>query len=112
MTSTSQIYGFMHVARVNHWRDIVDEQLLKLRASGLWDKSTRIFIGFVGNDGGRDMPLPEKCEVVYCSDDITEAERPTLAALQSFCRRTDCLVYYIHTKGVINTSLGAQEWRH
>lgn len=106
------IYGFMHVGVVNHWRDIVEEQLRKLRASGLWDRTERIFVGLVGPRHEEFDFEDEKLEVVYRSPDFEEAEYPTLLALEKFCSDHECLVYYIHTKGNFHVSDNTRDWRH
>jgi hypothetical protein len=110
--SQSRIYGFMHIGLINHWREIVEEQLLKLHASGLWDRTERIFVGLVG-PRHEDFDFDdEKLEVVYRSADFQEAEYPTLNALQQYCSDHECLVYYIHTKGNFHVSENTRDWRH
>jgi hypothetical protein len=106
------IYGFMHVGLINHWRDIVQEQLLKLQVSGLWDRTERIFVGLVGARHEEFDFEDEKLKVVYRSADFEEAEYPTLKALQEFCSEQDCLVYYMHTKGNFHLSESTRDWRH
>lgn len=106
------IYGFMHVAMLNHWHSVVEEQLLKLRASGLWNRTRRIFVGLLGPHPEEFDFKDEKLEIVYRSADIAEAEFPTLEFLQQFCNEHDCLVYYIHTKGVFQVSGHTRDWRH
>lgn len=105
------IVGFMHVAMKGNWRGIVTEQILKLKASGLWDRTARIFVGLLGPDRSAFNFDDEKLEVVYHHPNYDEAELPTLAKLQEFCASTDCLVYYMHTKGVFRVGLGQDEWR-
>jgi len=106
------IYGFMHVAMLNHWHSVVEEQLLKLRASGLWNRTRRIFVGLLGPRPEEFDFADDKLEVVYRSADIGQAEFPTLEFLQHFCKEKDCLVYYIHTKGVFHLSETTRDWRH
>jgi hypothetical protein len=106
------IYGFMHVGLMNHWHDIVEEQFLKLHASGLWDRTERIFVGVVGPRHEEFDFEDEKLEVVYRSADFQEAEFPTLSALQRVCSDHECLVYYIHTKGNFHVSDATCDWRH
>lgn len=109
--SRAPIFGFMHVAMINHWRQIVDEQVLKLRASGLWDRTERLFVGLLGS-APDEFPLQDpRILPMYFGTDYTPAELPTLAALQQFCRTRDCLVYYVHTKGVFAPANGTRDWR-
>jgi hypothetical protein len=105
------IDGFMHVATMGPWREVVEEQLLKLRVSGLLEKTRRLFIGVVGPDADSFQPALPNVEVIYRSPNLRDAESPTLAALYQRCRQENCLAYYIHTKGVSRPGLGVQEWR-
>jgi hypothetical protein len=115
----AEIYGFMHVAMVNHWRQIVDEQILKMRASGLWEKTRTLHVGLLGPDPGSFPYRDPKIQLHHFGTDFEPAEGPTLAILQDFCRARasgnngggDFLVYYTHTKGVFNLSRGTSEWR-
>lgn len=106
------IFGFMHIATLNHWREVVAEQLLKLRSSGLWDRTNRIFVGVLGNEAHQLDFADEKIQVIYRGKNIAEAEFPTLEHLQQFCGEKECLVYYIHTKGVFRVSDMTRDWRH
>jgi SAM-dependent methyltransferase len=106
------VFGFMHVAMVGHWRDVVEEQCIKLVASGLWERTERLFIGLLGEDRAELTLRDAKAEVAYYSPDVALAELPTLAVLQQFCRSRDCLAYYVHTKGVTRPGRGTREWRH
>ncbi|BBO34427.1 glycosyltransferase [Lacipirellula parvula] len=105
------IYGFIHVAMMNHWRRVVEEQLLKLKASGLWDRTERIFVGLLGPQRDHFDFEDDKLEVVYYSPDIEEAEFPTLMFLEDFCSSRDCFAYYLHTKGVFRVSPHTDDWR-
>ena len=105
------IYGFMHVAMINDWRQIVDEQIVKLRASGLWDKTERLFVGLLGPHPDEFSCDDPKILSMFFGVDYAPAELPTLAALQRFCRTCDCLVYYIHSKGVFSPANGTRDWR-
>lgn len=106
-----KIYGFMHVAVVNNWREILAELFLKLRASGLYDKSSRIFLGLVGDENAACPFADAKVTVAYRSPRLEDAEFPTLQMLQDRCRREHCLVYYVHTKGVFHNSPCVVDWR-
>lgn len=109
--ASSPIYGFMHVAMAGHWRQIVDEQILKLKASGLWDKTEALFIGLLGPSSEPLSFEDPKLRLRYLGEDFEPAELPTLAWLQSFCLDHDGLVYYQHTKGVFRQGLGQEQWR-
>ncbi len=106
------IYGFMHVAMLNHWHEVVEEQLLKWRASGLRDRTQRLFVGLLGPRPHEFDFVDDKLEIVYRSPRIEEAEFPTLEFLQQFCNRNECRAFYIHTKGVFQVSPNTRDWRH
>jgi hypothetical protein len=106
------VCGFMHVAMRRHWRRIVDDQLMKMRASGLWERTERLYVGLLGPEQDVLHVDHPKIEVVRLGSDFNRAERPTLAMLQDLCRSRDCLVFYVHTKGVFRTCPGQEQWRH
>ncbi len=109
------VVGFIHVAAVNHWRAILDSQLRKCQMSGLWNRTSAIYLGIVGA-GEEILPqlenLPEKISVLFCDPDITRFEFPTLAALQKECEQPELkYVWYVHSKGVTNQYDEQQGWR-
>jgi hypothetical protein len=110
--ATLPIFGFMHVALLPGWRAIVEEQLLKLQVSGLYDKSQRIFIGLVGKPREALDLEDEKVRVACWNADVTVGEVPTLDHLHGFCQSHECRVFYIHTKGVSRQSESTRDWRH
>ena len=95
------IVGFIHAATVHNWRDIVHEQLSLMRRSGLYQKSARIHLGLVGPEWDEDF-CDGKCAVAARCSDLSAFEFPTLVALYQQCLAADCLVYYVHTKGVVS----------
>lgn len=105
------VFGFMHVAMTNHWKEIVEEQVLKMRASGLWEKTERLFVGLLGPRPDEFTFADPKILPMYFGVDYAPAELPTLGALQRFCRTQDCLVYYVHTKGAFSPGNGTRDWR-
>jgi hypothetical protein len=91
------ILGYMHCYTIGPWQTIINEQVQKLKTSGLWDNTQTIHVGLLGNepfhltdpkfqihDGG---PNPEKYE------------GHTLNILQQTCTPQDH-VWYTHVKGV------------
>jgi hypothetical protein len=106
------IYGFLHVALVNDWRSIVNEQILKMKVSGLWQKAEQVFVGLVGGDRSRFDYADEKLSVSAHSPALESGEQLTLGLLQEFCHTHICRVFYIHTKGVVRASASQQQWRH
>lgn len=91
-----KITGYMHVACMGHWREVVNEQLAKIKSSGLYDKTDRICVTVVGADHVDALFDDDKFDV-QCFSDLTEYEFPSLRRI----REDDGdLVWYIHTKGV------------
>src|SRR5262245_41021321 len=114
MTAKSTpIFGFAHIAAVNGWKDIVVEQFEKLDQSGLLAKTSRCFVSVAGPEANVYSPTSAKIEVVNRHTSFDEYELPALRHLQQFCRCRNCLVYYIHTKGVFSgqQSPTVVDWR-
>jgi hypothetical protein len=110
------IYGFMHCCAVNNYKEIISEQVNKIIMSGLYCRCKNIEIGVLGEyDKEFWITLPEKFNIGYRSHNIKEYEFPTLKLLYDKCMKEDCLVWYIHTKGVVykeNYGRGGQvKWR-
>ncbi|MCW1912908.1 class I SAM-dependent methyltransferase [Luteolibacter sp. GHJ8] len=109
-----RVAGFIHVAAVNHWREILTSQLRKLRQSGLLDETTKIHVGLVG--AGRTTAaevesFSDKIEILYDDKDLGAFEFPTLIALQNFCDGFEGDVWYLHTKGSVNLRDNQHSWR-
>jgi hypothetical protein len=51
---------------------------------------------------GAFFKYPQKVSVKYTSESLEEYEFPTLKLLYDKCLKEDCIVWYIHTKGVFN----------
>lgn len=104
---TKKIYGYWHVWCVNHYAEIVREQLEKIVESGLYDASEYIFIGCLGhNEELRTLleiikPYP-KIVIRDFSTNNNLYEFETLSILKEDvdASREDHYVFYIHTKGV------------
>ncbi len=105
------VYGFMHIATVNHWDQIVSEQFQRMRDSGLWDKTRRLFVSLAGPQARQCRFVDQGIEIIHAEDNLETAEFPIIRCLHDFCRRTPCLVYYIHTKGVTNPLSSVNDWR-
>ena len=93
------MYIYYHIAQIGHWREVVLEQMTRLRESGLYDEVVKIHVGVVGNQG-RISDLPEKCEIMFHNPILGYGEVPTLEALRQHALKEEFEVLYIHTKGV------------
>jgi GT2 family glycosyltransferase len=105
------VFGFIHVATKGTWRDVFAEQLELLRRSGLYDRSSRIYVGIVGPEADSFEVSEDKIAVIYRSPDFCEYEFPTLRFLKTFCSTHAGLVYYLHSKGVFRNSATTEDWR-
>ena len=107
-----KIYGFIHVYAVNNWLDIFENQLSKIKISGLYWKLEKIFVGV--NTEYKTIAKPSvdsKVDVLYYLNAPDEAL--TLSFLHKFCYEANAKVFYIHTKGVSRNSPQNQvDWRN
>jgi hypothetical protein len=94
-----KIVGFLHVAKLNHWRDVFRSQLGKLRRFGLYDATAVIHVTVLGTDDDGDLVNDPKF-VLHRLDDISAYEFPTLERLYRVSTEEDCLLWYMHGKGV------------
>lgn len=91
---------FWHIAQIGNWAPVVAEQASKLSVF------PRVIVGKLG---GQPLDLPDNCTVAYESAVLSEYEYPTLNLLYDHCKRHNCLVLYLHTKGV---SYGAAKYEN
>lgn len=117
-----RIIGFYHIYMINHWMEIVQEQVELIRSSGLYDSADRIFIGCIGSYENKVQlerylqPYYKFCVASY-SENSTEYEFITLRMLQLQTGAEPFLGFYLHTKGVsypkINelAFIGGNYWR-
>lgn len=97
-----EIVGYMHVCMVNHWMDIVTEQLDIIRKSGLYDRVSKIKMCALGPSSEliKLIRLARgKIEIVGHLEAVDEYEYITLNALQKDLVEKDAYCFYIHTKG-------------
>jgi GT2 family glycosyltransferase/tetratricopeptide (TPR) repeat protein len=109
--SQPAVYGVMHIATHGRWREIVAEQLAALRASGLYDRTTRLFISAVGNESPRIAFPDRKIEIIHRSTNLLEYEFPALRRAHQLCQAQECAVYYLHTKGLFRDTPQTWDWR-
>lgn len=109
-----RIFGFIHAATFNDWERLLFDQLGKIKGSGLIDVTEAVSVSLVGAHCQRLGCLGENIHVVYRSENPREYEFPTLSLVQGICNRADCLVWYIHSKGVTQTGevkARVEDWR-
>lgn len=115
-----KLYHYYHVYADGDWMPIVNEHLLALKRSGLYDRlATGLNVGIVGDWRQRDdvMEFIEDHCMRYRV--VAEAdsgwEQVTIDALahdaNSVHRNTDGYVLYAHTKGCANSGEFPDRWR-
>jgi len=100
---------------VNKWAEIVDNQISKMKKSGLWDKMDQLLIGYIDNGICQEEPeifKDDKIKIMYQSKDPTIYESLTLSNLHLISKEFDGHVFYVHTKGVTKENNAFQnDWR-
>lgn len=95
-----KIAVYLHLATMNHWREIAAELAGRIEGSGLYDEAHSLTACLVGDGSiGADI-LEEKWSVVSTGQGVDAFEYPTLERLWSDCQEDpDRLVLYLHSKG-------------
>lgn len=100
-----KIIGFWHIGAVGDWSRIAAEQYATLKASGLYDASEKIVVGFIGGrarEGELPIPLLDDPKFdLFTTATVEDYEFPTLARAWREARDSAApfLCFYIHTKG-------------
>lgn len=111
------ITGFMHVAAMGNWKEVIVQQVQTLMRCGLYEKSTHICVTIVGDYESKDLDIFAGSKfILHHGGPLTEYEFPTLVALHKHTKVHDGLVWYIHTKGVGHAKngkvfAGITDWR-
>ncbi len=120
-----RILAFYHILMINHYVDIVLEQLQCITNSGLYDEVEKIYVGCLGRKYEleklkylvADYP---KIEIAYYGEDVREYEFATLRILESKANTEEPFYgIYFHTKAVSWPKnrlqwafTGGEHWRH
>ena len=109
---------YWHIYLVNHWRDIVEEQLALLLETGLAEFTDHIYISIIDPDGkfpelASILMEMDKVIMVQASNHAKDYEFPTLQKihLDSRIGYIDDFVLYMHTKGVSYEDDCHKPWR-
>jgi len=92
------ICGYMHVYQTNNWSSIVEQQLYRMKVSGLYDKMDKLYIGLLGENNTRQFG--KKVEIIYHINKPELEQSLTLSHLHLNAHMFNGQVFYIHTKGV------------
>lgn len=106
---------FWHTYLVGDYKLIVQEQMIKLFTSGLYDGVDTIFTGIASNsinDTNWFMGLLSsysKFKPIVHTD--TSSEKPTMRLLMNFAKEHDGHIMYFHTKAVSTVGYKNTLWR-
>jgi hypothetical protein len=112
------IYIFIHICCINDWINIFNEQIDTLKSSGLYEKSTMIYLGILGEINIIKMEIfnDPKFNIMYIDQRFNLYEIHTINYIKSICDNTnhDINILYIHTKGVrqAGNSNVTKSWRN
>ena len=81
-----KIYVFIYVCTLANWREILTEQLVRLKTSGLYDRCDLLLIGLLCH--GDIKPFMQKfpkLKIAFQDRNVKLYERPTLLCLHELC---------------------------
>jgi len=91
------IYIFYHIGAIDKdYQTIVNDQVLLLRNTGLYQRADRIFYSIVGN---LNVNLPSKFECVYKESKFEIGELPMIEIIRNKAKQENFKCLYFHTKG-------------
>ncbi|GGA88575.1 hypothetical protein GCM10011511_09760 [Puia dinghuensis] len=105
---------FLHVACMHNWKQVCEEEMQYLHRNGF----DRVNLTLLGSDDDRcwvdslSRELNMRVEVLFQEQDLNNFERPAMLAIESFARRYEGFVLYLHSKGVSNPAdVNKAKWR-
>ena len=116
-----KVFGFYHICAMNHYKEVVKEQVDLVVKSGLYDKVDAIFCAVVGVK--ENLPVVKallkeypKFKILSHKEDLKLYEFPTLRLLKTKAEQEKPFFgFYIHTKGVTFPKAphraGGDHWR-
>lgn len=106
------VYGLYHVFCDAQWEELVEEQIERLRKSGLLDRTKTLYVSCIAKNNHDIERLKallggEKVEFVSLTTDPRRYEFPALDFIYEKSQEENFLFYYFHTKGVTYQTLVA-----
>ena len=94
-----------HCYLVNNWKEIVSEQLERIKLSGLYDKVDNFFVTVNLGQSNKDeftnfVSQYSKLKIEF--NENNSAEYPGIRKVREIALNDDCKIFYLHTKGVSN----------
>ncbi|MDO4159618.1 MAG: hypothetical protein Q4D41_04085 [Prevotellaceae bacterium] len=110
------VYGVYHIYCDKDWQKMVNDQISRLKDSGLMDVTTRLYISCISkntNDAKEilDIVGSDKAEIISNTTDPTVFEYPALTFLHEKSQSEECFLYYFHTKGISYQATGNTDKR-
>jgi len=106
-----KIYGFFHIGVMNNWEAIVEDQMARLKRSGLFDATDEIFVGISGSA----VDVPYGTTLLVHNPHLYQGENRTLEYIHKLRNKLrGNKLWYIHTKGVSRgwgDETARQDWR-
>ena len=114
---------FWHISQLEHWVEVVKDQLITLRTSGLLERCDYIYVGFLGEKIKINWLLEESTKISIIAHDsfFKHYERLTINALVDYCNGKNNptnewqeeYILYIHSKGLTRgrTNNNVNKWR-
>ncbi len=105
--NASPIYIVYHVAILNNWKDIVQEQLEMIKNEGLYDAADRFILCYVGEKEEElailVQNIGDKIEIIHASYDVSVCEFPSIAKVKEIsAEEPNANILYLHSKGLLH----------
>jgi hypothetical protein len=106
-----------HVGTFGNWDSVVDEQMLTIQTSGLYDKLDSILVGAHGPDCTAKVTAKfesySKVSIKVTEELDLTYENKTINLISELAQEyPNCYIIYIHTKGVTLKNKIQTPWRH
>jgi len=113
-SQSQDIYGFIHIGKMNDWERIFNSLLKNIQDSGLFSATKEIYIGVSGDT---TFDTPQGTKLAICNPKIKDGEVETLKFLHEMSKKVNGNFWYVHTKGSRWTkesheSKCAESWRN
>ena len=96
------IYIFIHICTIENWKEIFEDQIKCLKISGLYEESTNIYIGILGNLDLSYFSSYPKLIIIYYDINVELYEIPIINHMVNIAKKSssEINILYMHTKGV------------
>jgi hypothetical protein len=102
LKSSIPIYIFIHICTIENWKEIFEDQIKYLKISGLYEESTYIYIGILGELDLSYFSTYPKLTILYYDTNVELYEIPMINHIANISKKSssEINILYIHTKGV------------